>query len=79
GLFRTSAGAAGRQKPLKVNIPYRGSAADGRAEVAIAGRAAGLPEGFDAFRPARSLLMTPEEAQAARDPALAEWRAALAK
>ncbi|MFN3991419.1 MAG: thiamine ABC transporter substrate binding subunit [Tabrizicola flagellatus] len=41
--------------------------------------AAGLPEGFDAFRPARSLLMTPEEARSARDPALAEWRAALAK
>lgn len=41
--------------------------------------AAGLPEGFDAFRPAKSLLMTPEEAQAARDPALAEWRTALAK
>ncbi|MFN4193655.1 MAG: thiamine ABC transporter substrate-binding protein, partial [Tabrizicola sp.] len=41
--------------------------------------AAGLPEGFDAFRPARSLLMTPEEAQVARDPALGEWRAALAK
>jgi thiamine transport system substrate-binding protein len=36
-----------------------------------------LPDGFDAFRPAKSLLMTAEEAQAARDPALAEWQAAL--
>ena len=41
--------------------------------------ATGLPEGFDAFRPERSLLMTPEDAQAARDPALAEWQAALAR
>jgi thiamine transport system substrate-binding protein len=41
--------------------------------------AAGLPEGFDAFRPAKSLLLTPEEAQAARDAALAEWQAALAR
>jgi thiamine transport system substrate-binding protein len=41
--------------------------------------ASGLPEGFDSFRPAKSLLMTPEEAQAARDPALAEWQAALAR
>lgn len=41
--------------------------------------AAGLPDGFDAFRPAKSLLMTAEEAQAARDPALAEWQAALAR
>jgi thiamine transport system substrate-binding protein len=41
--------------------------------------AAGLPEGFDAFRPAKSLLMTPEDAQAARDAALAEWQAALAR
>ena len=41
--------------------------------------AAGLPDGFDAFRPAKSLLLTPEEAQAARDPALAEWQAALAR
>lgn len=40
---------------------------------------AGLPEGFDAFRPAKSLLMTPDEAQAARDAALAEWQAALAR
>ncbi|MFN3576603.1 MAG: thiamine ABC transporter substrate binding subunit [Tabrizicola sp.] len=41
--------------------------------------ATGLPEGFDTFRPARSLLMTPEEARSARDPALAEWRTSLAK
>jgi thiamine transport system substrate-binding protein len=41
--------------------------------------AAGLPDGFDRFRPAKSLLMTPGEAEAARDPALAEWLAALAK
>jgi thiamine transport system substrate-binding protein len=41
--------------------------------------AAGLPEGFDTFRPAKSLLLSPDEAQAARDPALAEWQAALAR
>jgi thiamine transport system substrate-binding protein len=41
--------------------------------------AAGLPEGFDRFRPAKSLLMSPAEAEAARDAALAEWQAALAK
>jgi thiamine transport system substrate-binding protein len=41
--------------------------------------AAGLPEGFDAFRPAKTLLMTPTEAQAARDAALAEWQTALAR
>jgi thiamine transport system substrate-binding protein len=41
--------------------------------------AAGLPEGFDTFRPAKSLLLTPEEAQSARDAALAEWQAALAR
>lgn len=41
--------------------------------------AAGLPDGFDAFRPAKSLLLSPEEAQAARAPALAEWQAALAR
>ncbi len=40
---------------------------------------AGLPEGFDAFRPAKSLLLSPEEAQSARDVALAEWQAALAR
>jgi thiamine transport system substrate-binding protein len=41
--------------------------------------AAGLPEGFDAFRPAKSLLMTAVEAQAARDAALTEWQTALAR
>ncbi len=41
--------------------------------------AAGLPAGFDAFRPATSLLLSPAEAQAARDAALAEWQAALAR
>ncbi len=41
--------------------------------------AAGLPEGFDTFRPAKSLLLWPEEAQAARDAALAEWQTALAR
>ncbi|WP_128516198.1 thiamine ABC transporter substrate binding subunit [Tabrizicola thermarum] len=41
--------------------------------------AAGLPDGFDKFRPTRSLLLTPGEAQAARDAALAEWQAALAR
>lgn len=41
--------------------------------------AAGLPDGFDKFRPTRSLLLTPGEAQAARDVALAEWQAALAR
>ncbi|MDX5351384.1 MAG: thiamine ABC transporter substrate binding subunit [Paracoccaceae bacterium] len=41
--------------------------------------AVGLPEGFDAFRPAKSLLLSPDEALAARDAALAEWQAALAR
>jgi thiamine transport system substrate-binding protein len=41
--------------------------------------AAGLPEGFDRFRPVRSLLLPPEEARALRDAALAEWQAALAQ
>ena len=40
---------------------------------------AGLPEGFDTFRPTKSLLMTATEAQAARDTALAEWQTALAR
>lgn len=40
---------------------------------------AGLPEGFDAFRPANSLLLSPDGALAARDPAMAEWQAALAR
>ncbi len=41
--------------------------------------AAGLPEGFDAFRPVKSLLLSPDEAMGARDAALAEWQAALAR
>ena len=41
--------------------------------------AAGLPAGFDQFRPAKSLLMSPEEAEATRDAALAEWQAALSR
>jgi len=41
--------------------------------------AAGLPDGFDTFRPTKSLLLTPGEAQAARDAALAEWQAALSR
>ena len=41
--------------------------------------ATGLADGFDAFRPATSLLMSPDQAEAARDPALAEWLEALAK
>ena len=41
--------------------------------------AAGLPEGFDRFRPEKSLLMTAEQALAARKDALAEWQAALAR
>ncbi|WP_309667965.1 thiamine ABC transporter substrate binding subunit [Tabrizicola sp.] len=41
--------------------------------------AAGLPARFDAFRPAKSLLMTAAEAQAAREGALAEWQTALAR
>ena len=39
----------------------------------------GLPDGFDAFRPAKSLLMPPAEAAAARDGALAEWQTALVR
>ena len=38
-----------------------------------------LPEGFETHRPVVSLLMTPEEALAARDAALAEWQAALSQ
>jgi thiamine transport system substrate-binding protein len=41
--------------------------------------AAGLPDGFDTFRPAKSLLLSPDDAEAARDAALAEWQAALAR
>ena len=38
-----------------------------------------LPEGFETARPVASLLMSAEEAQAARAGALAEWQAALAQ
>ncbi|MEL7132041.1 MAG: thiamine ABC transporter substrate binding subunit [Pseudomonadota bacterium] len=42
--------------------------------------AGGLPDGFDTLiTPAKSLLKSPEEAAAARDEALAEWRDALAQ
>ncbi|MDP4033868.1 MAG: thiamine ABC transporter substrate binding subunit [Pseudorhodobacter sp.] len=42
--------------------------------------AAGLPEGFDTLiTPARSLLLSPEAAQALRAQALDEWRAALSR
>lgn len=41
--------------------------------------AAGLPQGFDAFRPKKSLLLSPGAAQSVRDAALAEWQAALAR
>jgi thiamine transport system substrate-binding protein len=40
---------------------------------------AALPEGFETARPAASLLMAPEEAKGAREAALAEWQAALAR
>lgn len=38
-----------------------------------------LPDGFETGRPAISLLLTPDEAEAARRPALEEWQAALAR
>lgn len=41
--------------------------------------AVGLPQGFDTFRPAKSLLLSSDGAQATRDAALAEWQAALAR
>ncbi|MEL6466411.1 MAG: thiamine ABC transporter substrate binding subunit [Pseudomonadota bacterium] len=42
--------------------------------------AGGLPDGFDTLiTPAKSLLKSPEEAAAARDEALTEWRDALAQ
>ncbi|MGL4237338.1 thiamine ABC transporter substrate binding subunit [Tabrizicola sp.] len=41
--------------------------------------AEGLPAGFDAFLPAKSLLLTPVEAEEARGAALLEWRIALAR
>lgn len=42
--------------------------------------AAGLPAGFETLiQPETSLLLSPEQAQSARDAALAEWQAALAR
>ncbi|MBL9051325.1 MAG: thiamine ABC transporter substrate binding subunit [Tabrizicola sp.] len=41
--------------------------------------AVGLPEGFDTFKPAKSLLLGPEDALATRHAALGEWQAALAR
>ncbi|MCU0901455.1 MAG: thiamine ABC transporter substrate binding subunit [Cypionkella sp.] len=41
--------------------------------------AAGLPEGFEQMRPEVSLLKSAEAAMAAREGALAEWQAALAR
>jgi thiamine transport system substrate-binding protein len=41
--------------------------------------ASGLPAGFDTYKPAKSLLLSPEEAQITRDTALAEWQTALAR
>ncbi len=42
--------------------------------------AAGLPEGFGTLiTPEKSLLLSPEQAQAMRGPALDEWRAALSR
>ncbi|MFN3969922.1 MAG: thiamine ABC transporter substrate binding subunit [Gemmobacter sp.] len=42
--------------------------------------AAGLPDGFETLlKPETSLLMTPEQAQAARGPALDTWRRALSQ
>ena len=42
--------------------------------------AAGLPAGYETLpKPSKPLLFTPEEARAERDPALAEWLAALSE
>ena len=41
--------------------------------------AAGLPEGFDRFRPEESLLFSADEAFSAREGALAEWQSALSR
>jgi thiamine transport system substrate-binding protein len=42
--------------------------------------AAGLPQGFETLtQPAKSLLLSQEEAGALRDAAVAEWQAALAQ
>ncbi|OYX24253.1 MAG: thiamine ABC transporter substrate binding subunit [Rhodobacterales bacterium 32-66-7] len=40
---------------------------------------AGLPRGFDQFRPASSLYLSPDAAASVRDAALAEWQAALTR
>lgn len=39
----------------------------------------GLPKGFDDFRPAKTLLLSAEQAKAVREKALAEWQAALSR
>lgn len=41
--------------------------------------AAGLPEGFDLYRPEKSLLLSSEEAAAQRDKAFGEWQSALSR
>ena len=42
--------------------------------------AAGLPAGYDSLiRPAKSLLLTPAEAESLRLPAIERWRAALSR
>lgn len=41
--------------------------------------AEGLPEGFDRFRPEKSLLLSADDAFAARKDALSEWQSALAR
>ena len=42
--------------------------------------AAGLPAGYETLaKPGKPLLLTPDEAQAERAPALAEWLAALSR
>ncbi|MBP1806152.1 thiamine ABC transporter substrate binding subunit [Rubellimicrobium aerolatum] len=41
--------------------------------------ATGLPEGFESLRPATTLYLPPEEAEAARAPAVEAWRTALSR
>jgi len=41
--------------------------------------AAGLPEGFDLYRPEKSLLLSSDEAAAQRDKAFGEWQSALSR
>ena len=41
--------------------------------------AAGLPEGFESLRPAATLYLSPEEAEAGRERAVEAWRTALAR